>query len=66
MFDNKAPSAPAVSTEPTVKLTAEFKVGETVTHLGSRTAHKVLAIKPVGLRLEGLAGLINPQILAKK
>lgn len=65
-MSDKTPSAPAVSTEPTVKLTPEFKVGETVTHLGSRTDHKVLAVKPAGLRLQGLAGLINPQILAKK
>ncbi len=52
--------------EPTVKLTAEFKVGETVIHAGEKTEHKILAIKPEGIRCTGLAGLINPKILLKK
>lgn len=52
--------------EPTVKLQPDFKIGETVVHQGEKTEHKVIAIKPEGLRLEGLAGLVNPAILAKK
>lgn len=50
-------------TEPTVKLTPTFQVGQTVTHQGSRTKHKILAITPAGIRLQGLAGLLPPHIL---
>jgi hypothetical protein len=61
MSDTTTPAA-----EPTVQLHPKFKVGETVVHKGEKTEHRVIAIKPDGLRLEGLAGLVNPAILGKK
>ena len=53
--------------EPTVKVRPDFKIGETVTHIGERTDHKVLAINADGtFILEGLAGNIRPQAFEKK
>jgi hypothetical protein len=52
---------------PTVKLTPEFKVGETVTHLGEGTTHTILAISPLGyLQLSEVATLIEPSAVSKK
>jgi hypothetical protein len=53
--------------EPVVKITPDFKVGETVTHKGERTDHKVLAVtKDKTLKLEGLAGTIRPEAVEAK
>ena len=55
------------TTEPTVKVTPDFKVGETVIHLGERTEHKVLKVnKDKTLILEGLAARIRPTAVSKK
>jgi len=55
------------NSEPTVKLTPDFKVGETVTHNGEKTDHKVLKVnEDKTLILEGLAGHILPEAVSKK
>lgn len=54
-------------TEPTVKLTPDFKAGETVIHLGEKTEHKIVKVHPdKTLTLAGLAGRIRPDAVQKK
>lgn len=52
--------------EPSVKLTPEFKVGETVTHIGDGSTHTILKISKEGnLTLSGAATLIRPTAVTK-
>lgn len=53
--------------EPTVKVTPDFKKGDTVVHLGEGTEHKVSKVHPDGtLRLSGLVGRIVPTAVRPK
>jgi hypothetical protein len=53
--------------EPTVKLNPDFKLGETVTHKGARTEHKILNIdfKKKTVRLSGVATLLTIDSIEK-
>lgn len=53
--------------DPVVKLTPDFKVGETVIHLAEGTEHKILKLDKDGnLQLTGVATLIRPDAVKKK
>lgn len=54
--------------QPTVKLTPDFAVGETVIHIGERTEHKILALDLAAktVRLEGIATLSPLSAIEKK
>lgn len=53
--------------QPTVKVTPDFKAGETVIHKGTGDELKVEAVTPEGnLRCQGVAGLIVPTAVEKK
>lgn len=57
---------PDKNAEPTVKLTPDFKIGETVTHIGEGTEHRIINISADGyLLLTGVATLIRPSAVRK-
>lgn len=53
--------------QPTVKLTPDFKVGETIVHKFDGTEHTILSITPEGnLECSNRIGLMPPNVAAKK
>jgi hypothetical protein len=55
-----------MSAEPSVKLTPDFKVGDSVIHIGEKTTHTILKIDAEkNLTLSGVATLIHPAAVKK-
>lgn len=59
MSDKPSSTPPAASAEPSVELVPRFEAGKKIRHL-NRNTYLVLEVHPEGLRLEGVANLVNP------